>query len=39
VITALTRMGTPEFTRLNPPSSTAAGRTAVHHIVKELVRL
>ena len=39
VITALARMGTPEFTRLNPPSSTAAARTAVHDIVKQLVRL
>jgi Tetracyclin repressor-like, C-terminal domain len=39
VITALTRMGTPEFTRLNPPSSTAAARTAVHDIVKQLVQL
>jgi len=38
VITALARMGTPEFTRLNPPSSTAAARTAVHDIVKQLVR-
>jgi AcrR family transcriptional regulator len=38
VITALTRMGTPEFTRLNPPSSTAAARTAVHDIVKQLVQ-
>jgi len=38
VITALTRMGTPEFTRLNPPSSTAAARTAVHDIVKHLVQ-
>jgi hypothetical protein len=39
VITALSRMGTPEFTRLNPPSSTAAARTAVHDIVKQLVQL
>jgi AcrR family transcriptional regulator len=39
VITALTRMGTPEFTRLNPPTSTAAARTAVHDIVKQLVQL
>jgi hypothetical protein len=39
VITALTRMGTPEFTRLNPPSSTAAARAAVHDIVKQLVQL
>jgi hypothetical protein len=38
VITALTRMGTPEFTRLNPPSSTAAARTAVHDIVSQLVQ-
>jgi AcrR family transcriptional regulator len=38
VITALTRMGTPEFTRLNPPTSTAAARTAVHDIVKQLVQ-
>src|SRR5712672_1273939 len=38
VITALTRTGTPEFTRLNPPSSTAAARTAVHDIVKQLVQ-
>ncbi len=38
VITALARMGTPEFTRLNPPSSTAAARTAVHDIVEQLVR-
>ena len=38
VITALARMGTPEFTRLNPPSSTAAARTAVHDIVKQLVQ-
>src|SRR5882757_9284271 len=28
VITALTRMGPPQFTRLNPPSSTTAARTA-----------
>jgi hypothetical protein len=39
VTTALTRMGTPEFTRLNPPTSTAAARTAVHDIVKQLVQL
>jgi hypothetical protein len=39
VITALARMGTPEFTRLNPPSSTAAARTAVHDIVEQLVQL
>jgi AcrR family transcriptional regulator len=39
VITALARMGTPEFTRLNPPSSTAAARRAVHGIVKQLVQL
>jgi AcrR family transcriptional regulator len=39
VITALARMGTPEFTRLNPPSSTAAARRAVHDIVKQLVQL
>jgi hypothetical protein len=39
VITALARMGTPEFTRLNPPSSTAAARAAVHDIVKQLVQL
>jgi AcrR family transcriptional regulator len=39
VITALTRMGTPEFTRLNPPTSTAAARRAVHDIVKQLVQL
>src|SRR3984885_4787709 len=39
VITALTRMGTPEFTRLNPPSSTTAARRAVHDIVKQLVQL
>src|SRR3984957_13144813 len=39
VITALTRMGTPEFTRLTPPSSTAAARAAVHDILKQLVRL
>jgi AcrR family transcriptional regulator len=39
VITTLARMGTPEFTRLNPPSSTAAARTAVHDIVKQLVQL
>src|SRR5258708_32935957 len=39
VITALTRMGTPEFTRLNPPSSTAAARRTVHDIVTQLVRL
>jgi AcrR family transcriptional regulator len=38
VITALTRMGTPEFTRLNPPSSTTAARTAVHDIVQQLVQ-
>jgi AcrR family transcriptional regulator len=38
VITALARTGTPEFTRLNPPSSTAAARTAVHDIVKQLVQ-
>jgi AcrR family transcriptional regulator len=38
MITALTRMGTPEFTRLNPPSSTAAARAAVHDIVKQLVQ-
>jgi len=38
VVTALTRMGTPEFTRLNPPSSTAAARTAVHDIVRQLVQ-
>jgi len=38
VITALARTGAPEFTRLNPPSSTAAARTAVHDIVKQLVR-
>jgi AcrR family transcriptional regulator len=39
VITALARMGAPEFTRLNPPSSPAAARTAVHDIVKQLVQL
>jgi hypothetical protein len=39
VITALARTGAPEFTRLNPPSSTAAARTAIHDIVKQLVRL
>ena len=39
MITALTRMGTPEFTRLNPPTSTAAARIAVHDIVKLLVQL
>jgi hypothetical protein len=33
VITALARTGAPEFTRLNPPSSTSAARTAVHDIV------
>src|SRR5216683_2357741 len=38
VIAALTRMGTPEFTRLNPPSSTAAARRAVHDIVRQLVQ-
>ena len=38
VITALARMGTPEFTRLNPPSSTAAARSAIHDIVKQLVQ-
>jgi AcrR family transcriptional regulator len=38
VITALTRMGTPEFTRLNPPSSTAAARTALYELVKQLVQ-
>jgi AcrR family transcriptional regulator len=38
VITALARMGTPEFTRLNPPTSTTAARTAVHDIVKQLVQ-
>ena len=39
VITALARMGTPEFTRLNPPSSTAAAWRAVHDIVTQLVQL
>jgi AcrR family transcriptional regulator len=39
VITALARMGTPEFTRLNPPSSTAAARRAVHDTVRQLVQL
>ena len=38
VIIALTRIGAPEFTRLNPPSSTAAARAAVHDIVQQLVR-
>ena len=38
VITALSRMGTPEFTRLNPPSGTAAARSAVHDMVEQLVR-
>jgi AcrR family transcriptional regulator len=38
VITALARMGTPEFTRLNPPTSTAAARRAIHDIVKQLVQ-
>jgi AcrR family transcriptional regulator len=38
VITALARMGAPEFTYHNPPSSTAAARTAVHDIVKHLVQ-
>src|ERR1700722_20872182 len=38
VITALARMGTPEFPRLNPPSSTAAARSAIHDIVKQLVQ-
>src|SRR6266851_1612159 len=38
VISELTRMGTPEFTRLNPPSSTAAARRAVHDIVRQLVQ-
>jgi len=38
VITALARMGAREFTYLNPPSSTAAGRTAVQDIVKQLVQ-
>src|ERR1700722_14075302 len=33
VIPALGRMAPPEFPRLNPPSSTAAARTAVHDIV------
>ena len=37
-ITALSRMGTPEFTRLNPPSGTAAARAAVHDIVEQLVQ-
>jgi AcrR family transcriptional regulator len=36
-ITALARMGAREFTYLNPPSSIAAARTAVHDIVKQLV--
>jgi hypothetical protein len=39
VITALARMGTPEFTRLNPPTSAAAARRAVHDIVTQLVQL
>jgi AcrR family transcriptional regulator len=39
VITALARMGTPEFTRLNPPTSTAAARRAVHDTVRQLVQL
>jgi AcrR family transcriptional regulator len=38
VITALTRMGTPEFTRLNPPSSPAAARAVVYDIVQQLVQ-
>ncbi len=38
VTTALARMGAREFTYLNPPSSTAAARTAVHDIVEQLVR-
>src|ERR1700735_3123452 len=38
VITALSRMGTPEFTRLNPPSGTAAARSAVRDMVEQLVR-
>src|SRR5258708_24317448 len=38
-ITPLAPIGTPEFTRLNPPSSTAAARRAVHDILKQLVQL
>ena len=38
VITALARMGASEFTYLNPPSSIAAARTAVHNIVSQLVQ-
>src|SRR5258708_36399713 len=38
VITALVRMGTPELTRLNPPSSRAA-RNALHDTEEQLVRL
>jgi AcrR family transcriptional regulator len=36
-IAALTRMGAREFSYLNPPSSVAAARTAVHDIVRQLV--
>jgi len=38
VITAVARMGAAEFTYLNPPSSTAAARAAVHDIVKQMVK-
>jgi AcrR family transcriptional regulator len=38
IITALARMGGAEFTYLNPPSSTAAARAAVHDILGQLVQ-
>jgi AcrR family transcriptional regulator len=38
VITALARMGAREFTYLNPPSSIAAARAAVHDIVEQLAQ-
>jgi AcrR family transcriptional regulator len=38
VITALARMGAPEFALLNPPTSTAAARAAIRDIVQQLVR-
>jgi AcrR family transcriptional regulator len=37
-ITALARMGATEFTYLNPPSSIAATRAAVHDTVEQLVQ-
>jgi AcrR family transcriptional regulator len=38
VITALARTGASEFSYLNPPSSTAAARTAVRDIISQLVQ-